>query len=71
MPQPQELKQHGKNLYWNGALNLVYGPERIEDNWWLQAGSCDYYIAEKSGGQHYWGFRDRLAKGWFIHGIFA
>jgi len=71
MPQPLALKQHGKNLYWNGALNLVYGPERIEDNWWLEAVSRDYYIAENSGGQHYWVFRDRLGKRWFIHGIFA
>ncbi len=26
---------------------------------------------EKYGGQHYWIFRDRLAKRWFIHGVFA
>jgi protein ImuB len=71
MPQPQALKQHGKKLYWNGALSLVYGPERIEDNWWLEAVSRDYYIAENSDGQHYWVFRDRLARSWFIHGIFA
>ena len=71
MPQPLPLKQHGKKLYWNGALSLVYGPERIEDNWWLEAVSRDYYIAENSDGQHYWVFRDRLAKSWFIHGIFA
>jgi len=71
MPQPQALKLHGKQLYWNGALALVYGPERIEDNWWLEAVSRDYYIAENSSGQHYWVFRDRLATGWFIHGIFA
>jgi len=71
MPQPLALKQYGKSLYWNGALNLVYGPERIEDNWWLEAVSRDYYIAENGDGQHYWVFRDRLARGWFIHGIFA
>jgi protein ImuB len=71
MPQPKLLKQHGDRLYWNGALNLVYGPERIEDNWWLEAISRDYYIAENSDKQLYWVFRDRLAKSWFIHGIFA
>lgn len=71
MPQPLALKEHGKHLYWNGTLSLVYGPERIEDNWWLEAVSRDYYIAENGGGQHYWIFRDRLTNSWFIHGIFA
>lgn len=71
MPEPQPLKQQGKHLYWQGALKLIYGPERIEDNWWEKAVSRDYYIAENSGGQHYWIFRDRLDKSWFIQGIFA
>lgn len=71
MPRPQPLKQHGDRLYWNGALNLVYGPERIEDNWWRDAVSRDYYIAEDSSGQHYWIFSDRLTRCWFIHGVFA
>ena len=71
MPQPQALRQHGDRLYWNGALELVCGPERIEDNWWQQAVSRDYYIATDSGGQHYWVFRDRLARQWYIHGVFA
>jgi len=83
MPQPQPLKQYGEHLYWNGALNLIYGPERIEDNWWREAASRDYYIAVDSGGQHYWVFNDRLAQRglpqrglpqlthWYIHGIFA
>jgi protein ImuB len=71
MPQPQALRRHGEHLYWNGALSLVCGPERIEDNWWQDAVSRDYYIAANSGGQHYWVFRDRLAGQWFIHGVFA
>ncbi|MEZ5572210.1 MAG: DNA polymerase Y family protein [Halioglobus sp.] len=71
MPQPQALRQHGDCLYWNGALQLVYGPERIEDNWWQDAVSRDYYIAADAGGQHYWVFRDRLARQWYIHGVFA
>jgi protein ImuB len=71
MPQPQALRRHGDNLYWNGALSLVRGPERIEDNWWQDAVSRDYYIAANSGGQQYWVFRDRLAGQWYIHGVFA
>ena len=71
MPQPQALRQHRDRLYWNGALTLVYGPERIEDNWWQEAVSRDYYVAEDRSGQHYWVFRDRLARRWYVHGIFA
>ena len=71
MPRPQPLKQYGDHLYWNGALTLVYGPERIEDNWWREAVSRDYFIAQDSCGQHYWIFSDRMARAWFIHGVFA
>ena len=71
MPQPQALRQRGQQLYWNGPLALVYGPERIEDNWWQEAVSRDYYIAADGSGQHYWVFQDRLAGPWYIHGVFA
>ena len=71
LPQPKALRQHGQQLYWNGALALVYGPECIEDNWWQNAVSRDYYIAADDSGQHYWVFRDRLTGQWYIHGVFA
>ena len=45
MPQPQLLRQQRQQLYWKRALKLLYGPERIEDNWWQEAISRDYYIA--------------------------
>ena len=71
MPQPKALRQQGRQLYWNSALDLVCGPERIEDNWWREAVSRDYYIAADDYGQHYWVFHDRLARQWYIHGVFA
>jgi protein ImuB len=71
MPQPAALQQQGGRLYWNGPLELVYGPERVEDNWWREAVSRDYYIAAGRGGQHYWVFRDRLGSRWYIQGLFA
>ena len=70
MPQPQKLRQHGKNLYWNGALRMVCGPERIEDNWWQEPVSRDYHIAADNSGQHYWVFHDRLNRQWYVHGVF-
>ncbi len=71
MPQPQPLPRRQNNLHWQGKLHLIYGPERIEDNWWQQAVSRDYYIAQGEQGQYYWVYRDRLARAWFIQGIFA
>ena len=71
MPRPQLLDQRGSQLYWNGLLQLVYGPERIEDNWWREAVSRDYYVAEDKHGQFYWIYRDRLARQWYLQGIFA
>jgi protein ImuB len=71
MPEPRPLRQRGDRLYWSGALELIYGPERIEDNWWRQPVSRDYYIAAGSSGQHYWVFHERISRQWYIHGVFA
>ncbi|PLW83828.1 aspartate decarboxylase [Kineobactrum sediminis] len=71
MPEPRHLEQRSGRLYWNGALQLVRGPERIEDNWWQTPVSRDYYVAQGPAGQHYWVFHDRLNRQWYIHGLFA
>jgi protein ImuB len=53
------------------------GPERIEQEWWLQEGQHrDYYTVEDEIGKRYWLFRSGhydAAKSyqWFIHGFFA
>jgi protein ImuB len=53
------------------------GPERIEQEWWLQEGPLrDYYTVEDEEGQRYWLFRSGHYKKnekpkWFIHGFFA
>ena len=53
------------------------GPERIEREWWLDAGEHrDYYQVEDEQGQRYWLFRsghydhDQRYQ-WFLHGYFA
>ena len=52
------------------------GPERIEQEWWLQQGQHrDYYRVEDENGHRYWLFRlghyhDKTYH-WFIHGFFA
>jgi protein ImuB len=65
---------------YKGKLHKIIkadGPERIEQEWWLQQGQHrDYYCVEDEDGHRYWLFRsghydvDKLYK-WFIHGFFA
>ncbi len=64
---------------YKGVLHQVIkadGPERIEQEWWLQQGQYrDYYCIEDETGARYWLFRfgsyESGEPGWFIHGFFA
>lgn len=52
------------------------GPERIEQEWWLQEGEFrDYYCVEDEEGKRYWLFRsghvEHGRSRWYIHGFFA
>ncbi|WP_118195365.1 Y-family DNA polymerase [Albibacterium indicum] len=53
------------------------GPERIEQEWWLENGQHrDYYRVEDEAGQRYWLFRSGHYESeegikWFLHGFFA
>ena len=66
-------------FHYKGQLHNVKkadGPERIEQEWWLQQGlQRDYYCVEDEKGGRYWLFREgHYASGdpkWFIHGFFA
>lgn len=65
---------------YRGVLHKIAradGPERIEQEWWLQDGQHrDYYYVEDEAGKRYWIFRSGhydAAKTykWFIHGFFV
>ncbi|HVF97382.1 MAG TPA: DNA polymerase Y family protein [Flavisolibacter sp.] len=53
------------------------GPERIEQEWWLQDGEHrDYYAVEDEEGKRYWLFRsghynEATKPKWYLHGYFA
>lgn len=52
------------------------GPERIEQEWWLQQGQYrDYYCLEDEQGARYWLFRSGDYNSgnvkWFMHGFFT
>ena len=65
---------------YKGILHKIVkadGPERIEQEWWLQQGQHrDYYYVEDEQGHRYWLFRlghydTASSYQWFIHGFFA
>lgn len=64
---------------YKGVLHNVKkadGPERIEQEWWLQTGLYrDYYCVEDEHGARYWLFRsgdyDSGNVKWFMHGFFT
>ena len=65
---------------YKGQLHKIIhadGPERIEQEWWLQDGAHrDYYRVEDEAGCRYWLFRSghydaEKSHQWFIHGFFA
>jgi len=70
---PPMLFRYKGRIY---QVSKADGPERIEQEWWLQQGEHrDYYCLEDEAGARYWVFRlghyssDKPA--WFIHGFFA
>ena len=68
------------NFRHKGTLHKIAradGPERIEQEWWLQTGEHrDYYQVEDEEGRRYWLFRyghynETGKTEWFLHGYFA
>ncbi len=84
-PQPIEvtapIPDYPPMLFrYKGTLHKIIkadGPERIEQEWWLQQGQHrDYYWVEDEEGNRYWLFRlghydTTKSYQWFIHGFFA
>jgi protein ImuB len=68
------------NFRHKGQLHIVAkadGPERIEQEWWIQEGDHrDYYAVEDEEGKRYWIFRsghynEVKSPKWYLHGFFA
>ena len=70
---PPVLFNYKGNVY---RIKKADGPERVEQEWWLQKGLYrDYYCVEDEGGARYWLFRlghyYNSEPKWFLHGFFA
>lgn len=71
LSKPLEIQQHQKRLYWQGQLNLLQGPERIDSHWWKKHQVRDYYIAGHTNGSIIWVYKDKINDRWFLHGMFS
>jgi protein ImuB len=70
---PPMLFHHKDKLH---RIVKADGPERIEQEWWLQRGQHrDYYRVEDEEGKRYWLFRlghyDEKVYQWYLHGFFS
>lgn len=76
-PIPDYPPMHFRHKGQLHTIKKADGPERIEQEWWIQVGEHrDYYIVEDETGARYWLFRlghytGEKPQQWFLHGYFA
>jgi len=83
-PEPLRLATRDDRPLYQGMLQLLIGPHRVEGGWWdrtVEAGvqtarhvARDYWVALSEHAGVLWIFQTRLAgdeTAWFLHGTFA
>ncbi|MFM7331151.1 MAG: DNA polymerase Y family protein, partial [Brachymonas sp.] len=78
MAEPLRLLVRDDKPYYQGPLQLIQGPERLEASELVNVSAPhavvrDYFIAWNAHAGLLWVFRERLVAqpGWFLHGLFA
>ncbi len=85
LPEPLRLAVRGNRPLYQGELQLLLGPHRVEGGWWhrveLAGGTAesrqvarDYWVALSAHAGALWVFQTRVAgedAAWFLHGVFA
>jgi len=84
MPEPLRLATRNHRPLYQGVLQLLAGPHRVEGGWWdrtTQDGQAttrnvvrDYWVALSEHAGVLWIYQTRLADdetAWFLHGSFA
>ena len=84
LPEPLRLAMRADRPLYQGLLQLLAGPHRIEGGWWDRTTedseqrtrnvTRDYWVALSEHAGVLWVFQTRLANdesAWFLHGIFA
>jgi protein ImuB len=81
---PLRLMERDNRPYYQGPLQLLLGPDRVEGGWWHRSSAeedalplnvqRDYWLALSPHAGVLWVFQQRLAQdqtAWFLHGHFA
>ena len=85
LPQPLKLAMRGNRPIYQGELQLLAGPQRVEGGWWDRVPGAaaaedgtrnvarDYWVALSEHAGVLWVFQTRLdeAPAWYLHGHFA
>ena len=81
LPQPLKLRVRQHRPLYQGELQLLLGPQRVEGGWWDRDETTghtrhavrDYWVAASAQAGLLWVFQTRLADepAWYLHGLFA
>lgn len=84
LPRPLKLATKGPRPMFQGVLQLLTGPHRVEGGWWHRLGPSssgetahvqrDYWVALSEHAGVLWIFQERLANdetAWYLQGVFA
>ncbi|RYH42479.1 MAG: hypothetical protein EON54_17750 [Alcaligenaceae bacterium] len=85
LPKPMRLAVASDRPLYQGPLQLIVGPHRVEGGWWhrteesggtqaIQNVQRDYWVAQSQHAGILWIFQERLAHDnihWYLHGVFA
>lgn len=84
LSEPLRLVERENRPHYQGALQLLLGPDRVEGGWWHRSREDDtgqplnvqrdYWLALSPHAGVLWIFQQRLARdqtAWFLHGHFA
>ena len=85
LPQPLKLAVSQHRPLYQGPLQLVVGPHRVEGGWWHREDDAngrqvthhlprDYWVALSQHAGALWVFQERLMHddiNWYLHGVFA
>jgi protein ImuB len=52
----------------HGAVERMFGPDRVTSGWWADPVSRDYFWVETQTHEILWLFQDRATRGWALHG---
>jgi protein ImuB len=84
LPEPLRLATRGHKPMFQGVLQLITGPHRVEGGWWHRVADKDgqhtlnvqrdYWVAFSEHAGVLWIYQERLADeqtAWYLHGSFA